>query len=243
MARKSNKTAHVLDLITTNKNKSDSPEDQNNTMSASGEKVFNSENSTIEISSSNTDAISNMIKDKLLEEIGEAPQKPDSSENTETEKLLNEDTIPKNLLDKESEIDTQPINNTPVINTESSTHEIPLPKTPVVSSLNLIDFDDPDGSKKAGREKDAECIYINVLESLVKDKVMEYMEQFHVCTCSRCIADTTALALTNLPSKYIVTDDGNSFPLLNYYRQKYATIITAELTKACLIVGEHPHHH
>ena len=84
--------------------------------------------------------------------------------------------------------------------------------------------------------------YTNVYERIIKGCVLEYLERFGVCTCSRCVADTTALALTNLPSKYIVTDFSNVEPLLSLYEHKFEVAIMTELTKACFEVDAHPHH-
>lgn len=84
--------------------------------------------------------------------------------------------------------------------------------------------------------------YTNVYERIIKGCVLEYLERFGVCTCSRCVADATALALTNLPSKYIVTDFSNVEPLLSLYEHKFEVAIMTELTKACFEVDAHPHH-
>ncbi len=84
--------------------------------------------------------------------------------------------------------------------------------------------------------------YINICEELVKEKLSEYMERFDVCTCDRCIVDTMALALTNLPSKYAVMDAHMKAPFLNFCASKYGVEIMTELTKACLIVAAHPRH-
>jgi hypothetical protein len=51
-----------------------------------------------------------------------------------------------------------------------------------------------------------------------------------------------ALALTNLPSKYIVVKKGSLSPLLHMYRTKYSALISTEVLKACLAVGKSPHH-
>lgn len=83
---------------------------------------------------------------------------------------------------------------------------------------------------------------INVYEQIVKNNVVEYLERFGVCTCSRCIADATALTLTNLPSKYIITDYDNTAPLLSFFEHQFQTLIITELTKACLTVHNNPRH-
>lgn len=90
--------------------------------------------------------------------------------------------------------------------------------------------------------QEADYTYINVMEAIVEDKVEYFMKQFDVCTCDRCVADAKALALTGLPPKYIVTAKSTVAPLLNFYTNKFIGQVTVELTKACKIVKDFPHH-
>lgn len=94
---------------------------------------------------------------------------------------------------------------------------------------------------KADQKKD-EYVFLNVMETLVRERVDTYIEQFAACRCSRCKADIVALALTSLPSKYVVVSQNAATPLMNFYSQRYAGAITVEITKACTRVKEHPHH-
>ncbi len=87
-----------------------------------------------------------------------------------------------------------------------------------------------------------EYVYINVMETFVKEIIVDYMKQYGTCTCNHCVIDTMALTLTNLPSKYVVVKKGDLAPLLHMYRQKYSIQISAELLKACLVVSGSPHH-
>jgi hypothetical protein len=99
---------------------------------------------------------------------------------------------------------------------------------------------------KAAEEKEKqvekEYVFLNVMETLVRERVDTYMNQFATCQCSRCKADIIALALTSLPSKYVVVSRNAATPLMNFYSQRYAGVITVEITKACTKVKEHPHH-
>ena len=97
---------------------------------------------------------------------------------------------------------------------------------------------------KVEKEKTAEkeYVFLNVMETLVRERVDTYMDQFATCHCSRCKADIIALALTSLPSKYVVVSRNAATPLMNFYSQRYAGAITVEITKACTRVKEHPHH-
>lgn len=94
--------------------------------------------------------------------------------------------------------------------------------------------------RKLASEKDYD--FVNVMEMLTKEEIMPYMKGFGNCTCSRCVADVMALALTNLPPKYVVMNKASKAPLMNFYAQRYAGQITVEITKACVRVREHPHH-
>lgn len=89
---------------------------------------------------------------------------------------------------------------------------------------------------------DEEYVYMNVMETFVKEIIVDYMKQYARCSCNHCIIDTMALALTNLPSKYIVVKKGSLSPLLHMYRTKYSVLISTEVLKACLAVGKSPHH-
>lgn len=91
-------------------------------------------------------------------------------------------------------------------------------------------------------EEEPDYVFVNVMGKLVKERIKEYMVEFGNCTCSRCVADTTALALIHLPPKYVVVSKHAETPLLNFYRQHYAAQITVEITKACTRVKQHPHH-
>ncbi len=97
---------------------------------------------------------------------------------------------------------------------------------------------------KVEKEKTAEkeYVFLNVMETLVRERVDAYMDQFVTCHCSRCKADIIALALTSLPSKYVVVSRNAATPLMNFYSQRYSGVITVEITKACTRVKEHPHH-
>ena len=85
-------------------------------------------------------------------------------------------------------------------------------------------------------------IYVNVMEALVEDKAMKYINMFGLCKCPRCIADVKSLALNRLDPKYVVMHTGEVIPRISLYEGKYAAAVTAQLLSACKIVMEHPRH-
>ena len=84
--------------------------------------------------------------------------------------------------------------------------------------------------------------YLNVMEYIVKNAAPQYMKDFEVCLCDHCTADVTALSLSHLPPKYIVVDRDSVSPLLNFYSSRFTQQVVVELTKACSVVKENPHH-
>lgn len=90
--------------------------------------------------------------------------------------------------------------------------------------------------------KTDEYEFINVMEHVVSVHAKEYMDMFDTCSCSRCKADVIAYSLTHLPSKYIVVNVEEKIPLMSFYEKKYASQMRVELIKACMVVKENPHH-
>lgn len=86
------------------------------------------------------------------------------------------------------------------------------------------------------------AILVNVMQILVEEAAPRYLEMFHVCSCSRCVADVKALALTQLPAKYVVLEESKKDSMLSFYRYSYQSLLTIELTKACSAVIQCPHH-
>lgn len=89
---------------------------------------------------------------------------------------------------------------------------------------------------------DLDFKYVNVYERIVQDKLLDYMKKFDMCMCDRCIVDTFALAVTELPTKIVVVDKDEVFPLINFFEVKNTAIVSTALIKACMVVKEKPHH-
>ncbi|MEY8356455.1 late competence development ComFB family protein [Lachnospiraceae bacterium 54-53] len=243
MARKSSKTAHVMNLLAGEDSESPKSEAARENLAArqtsdSTETIKEltvlaqqasiqtkegpltpSPISIIDMSSSAPDPVAEMIKQQLEKEEGIE----DNTLSSAGEEPLPEESSEENLI---------PEVITPVTNERENTTretaggndtapdpepEIPVPQAPTYR-------------------------YLNIMEHVVKSKVEEYMQKFDVCTCGRCIADVTALALTHLPPKYIVVEAPSASPLLNFYTNRFSQQVIVELTKACSTVKENPHH-
>lgn len=89
---------------------------------------------------------------------------------------------------------------------------------------------------------DAGISYINVMQALVEEKAPKYIKMFGLCECPRCVTDVKALALNNLPPKYVVMPHGEVIPRITVYEGYYSAAVTAQLLRACKIVMENPRH-
>ncbi len=82
----------------------------------------------------------------------------------------------------------------------------------------------------------------NVMQALVEAKASRYIDQFGVCSCPRCRTDVIALALSRLPSKYVVATHSDLVSLLSVYEDKYNAAVVSQLMRACNRVAEKPRH-
>lgn len=89
----------------------------------------------------------------------------------------------------------------------------------------------------------SEFRFINVMEELLLDEdVGNFLDQYNSCKCQQCVADICALTLTRLPAKYVVASKGSLSPILSYYKNRYKILMLTEFMKACEKVSQHPHH-
>ena len=85
-------------------------------------------------------------------------------------------------------------------------------------------------------------VCFNLTQALVEDKAEKLMRQFGMCTCNRCKVDVTAIALSNLPAKYVAMQNRDILPLLSMYEEKYSAAVTVQVMNACRMVMKRPHH-
>lgn len=255
MARKSNKTAHVLSLITKNKPPEELPM-QNKATPPSPDHPVESEQTVIIVNSKIEDSLPLKIKENLIKfteessernrqnlepTIDSLPSKDQSKEPTVSE---DKDTLKEIWSDKTTSEDLK--------NHEQSNTEIPTQiqnhtskpvsdTAPLVVNTTSESHDHCPGNDDASTNEVDYC-YTNVLEQIVKERVDEFLQKLGTCSCPRCKADTIALTLNNLPPKYIVANKDHVFPLINFYSNQYAVRVTAQLTKACITIKNSPHH-
>lgn len=115
--------------------------------------------------------------------------------------------------------------------------EVPQPE-PVAETPSAPIAEEP----AAEKPDEEEVICANIMEILVERKAETYMELFGLCCCDRCKMDVQALALTELPAKYVVMAK-NELPLrLSLYEGRMNTAVTAQILRACKVVLAEPRH-
>ena len=177
--------------------------------------------SPIIASLSSDHAISSQIKDALassLEELAESEPVAETPAAPVVEKAPQPEPV--------AETPTAPV-------VEEAPQPEPVAETP----------DEPVVEQPAAEKPDEEeVICANIMEILVERKAETYMELFGLCCCDRCKMDVQALALTELPAKYVVMGK-NELPLrLSLYEGRMNTAITAQILRACKVVLAEPRH-
>jgi len=82
----------------------------------------------------------------------------------------------------------------------------------------------------------------NYMEEFVFNQMAEVLEDIKMCKCEKCIMDIAAIALNDLPPKYIVTEKGELFSKVNSLRRQFEVDIIAAIIKAAIIVKRNPRH-
>lgn len=222
MAKKTNKTSHVLDLLT---NGTSSEANGAPSRTTIPKKV------TVVDKGSRDSQLAEDILHSLSEELGqEVPLDDDLHAETPSEQ-----THPVQTSETASVSAAAPAADGTAVSRNASAEQ---PAQDIPQSERIADL----RTTFSNREED-DFHFLNVMEELLLQQDLDgLMKDHNVCTCRRCKADVCALALTALPSKYVVISRTSLSPVLNYYENKFKIAMLTELNKACAIVRETPHH-
>lgn len=270
MARRSNKTAHVLNLIAGHEAQKEEAEEavssgaadataSAGTGQAAPASAPSAQNIAV-IDTTEKDPVADLIQQKLSdvldqESAGSAaqsaadiPVQAETAARTEAHAQTVSDTPAQadTITPAEAHAPTAPgapVQMETAAETETAAqaeaHTQPEADSPVQAEDSIKA---PAASPEPEPEPEPSFAAVNVMERIVRDKIIYYMRQFEVCTCDRCIADTIALTLNGLMPKYIVTTPAAVDPLLSYYTNRLISDVTVEATKACMVVKENPRH-
>lgn len=240
MARKSNKTAHVLNLLSGHDTKKEPEKELETDVKKDADpeptekipqgKISVPDSPSVSIiDQTEKDPVAEQIQANLFQEF----QKEHDMNPEESQKESREKEPEAELPTQESEPSTEPEATAEAETNAAVEPELTIEAEPVA---------EPESTIVSEPEPEPEFVRINVMERIVSDKIIYFMRQFECCTCEKCIADTIALTLNGLPPKYIVTEPAAEAPLLSFYTNHFISEITVEATKACMTVKENPRH-
>lgn len=84
----------------------------------------------------------------------------------------------------------------------------------------------------------------NVMEKIVEDELARLIEtgSYKGCTCLKCHADIMALALNQLPPKYVVSEKGKLISQIEATLPQNKADNIAAVVAACKLVQQAPRH-
>lgn len=251
---KSNKTAHVLNLLAPNDEKEketaeaaqvqeteDAPQPQPESAPAAGTAPASRPLPPIlEVARANDEQISLQIKDALESELlaeaePEPLPEPEPESAPEPRPVILEEPPqpaprPEPVLQPEPEPVPEPVSE-PEPEPEPISEPEPVPE-PIPKPEPL----------KVQQPAPEELLVVNIMEALVQEKAPRYISMFGLCPCERCAADVRALTLTNLQPAYVVVPRREAHATLTIYESRFNSTIFAQLTRACKIVMDNPRH-
>lgn len=228
MAKKTNKTSHVLSLITG----SQPP------VAPSGE--TQQEGSVAEepvrVPSANVTVVDPREEGKLAEEIQKNLIRELEKEQTEeqAEQPREQEEQSEEQTERSEEQTEQP--NEQAEQTQEQTEQ---PQTNAGTPVQK----EPEQQEEQKQEDRPSYRVVNIMEEiLTPELILDALKSNDTCTCSRCQADVKALMLTRLPPKYIVADNTAVPMLLTYYHNKFRVAVLSQSIRACMDVKERPRH-
>lgn len=225
MAKKTNKTSHVLNLITGSQPPVASSGETQPPSSASGEtqQEGSAAEEPVRVPSSNVTVVDPREEGKLAEEIQKNLIQELEKEQTEEQ------------AEQPGKQEEQP-EEQPEEQTEEQTEQ---PKTNAGTPVQK----EPEQQEEQKQEDGPSYRVVNIMEEiLTPELILDALKSNDTCTCSRCQADVKALMLTRLPPKYIVADNTTVPMLLTFYRNKFRVAVLSQSMRACMEVKEHPRH-
>ena len=82
----------------------------------------------------------------------------------------------------------------------------------------------------------------NHMEEVVFNQMKYVLQDIKMCKCEKCQKDVAAIALNELPPKYVVTEKGILFSKIDALQQQFEIGVTAAIIRAALLVRKSPWH-
>ena len=237
MAKKTNKTSHVLNLITSSQPPVASSGETQPSSSASGEtqQEGSAAEEPVRVPSANVTVVDPREEGKLAEEIQKNLIQELEKEQTEeqAEQPGEQEEQPEEQSEEQTEEQSEEQSE------EQTEEQTEQPKTNAGTPVQK----EPEQQEEQKQEDGPSYRVVNIMEEiLTPELILDALKSNDTCTCSRCQADVKALMLTRLPPKYIVADNTTVPMLLTFYRNKFRVAVLSQSMRACMEVKEHPRH-
>ena len=238
MAKKTNKTSHVLNLITG----SQPP------VAPSGEtqQEGSAAEEPVRVPSANVTVVDPREEGKLAEEIqknlirelekeqAEQPQEQSEQPQEQAEQPQEQAGQPQEQAEQPQEQAEQPQEQA-----EQPQEQAEQPQ----ANAGVAVQEKQEEPEQKNQQKRLSYRVVNVMEEiLTPELILDALKSNDTCTCSRCQADVKALMLTRLPPKYIVADNTAVPMMLTYYCNKFRVAVLSQSIRACMKVKDHPRH-
>ena len=233
MAKKTNKTSHVLNLITGSQPPVASSGETQPSSSASGEtqQEGSAAEEPVRVPSANVTVVDPREEGKLAEEIQKNLIRELEKEQTQEQA--------EQSREQEEQSEEQQEEQTEEQSEEQTEEQTEQPKTNAGTPVQK----EPEQQEEQKQEDGPSYRVVNIMEEiLTPELILDALKSNDTCTCSRCQADVKALMLTRLPPKYIVADNTTVPMLLTFYRNKFRVAVLSQSMRACMEVKEHPRH-
>lgn len=214
-----NKTAHVLNVITAGQEAEDIPAAAPVPAAAPPTPPSPAVSSTVVEVEHAPEELSDQIREALSEELARGEDDSFSVFQPETVQVSN--TAPAASASPSA----SPAASQPPISSVKAQSALPVRQNSSPSQA-----EEGDGIE-----------YINIMQALVDEKAPKYIQLLGVCPCSRCLADVKALALSHLEPKYIVLRQSQKL-LYSAYENHYNAAVISQIISACRVVIENPRH-
>ena len=245
MAKKTNKTSHVLNLITGSQPPVASSGETQPSSSASGEtqQEGSAAEEPVRVPSANVTVVDPREEGKLAEEIQknliQELEKEQTEEQAEQPGEQEEQSEEQPEEQSEEQTEEQSEEQTEEQSEEQTEEQTEQPKTNAGTPVQK----EPEQQEEQKQEDGPSYRVVNIMEEiLTPELILDALKSNDTCTCSRCQADVKALMLTRLPPKYIVADNTTVPMLLTFYRNKFRVAVLSQSMRACMEVKEHPRH-
>lgn len=84
--------------------------------------------------------------------------------------------------------------------------------------------------------------YVNMMEAFTEEVLEEVKDELNCCLCEQCRNDIIALALNQLPPRYVVTHAGGAISKADTLRIQHLTDVRTALVRASQVIGSSPRH-